>query len=125
MLVVVVDSAHQNATELPASVFREGAPAVAKAAAGRGRVQPVVRLVLGLGDYPLDLPAIGVDLLGGVERIRILRVDVVVAQVVGIDLVRVRALGEGPVPPGRVPSSTSWAYGEMPTEFVLPKRKNG
>lgn len=37
VLVVVVDSAHQNATELPASVFREGAPAVAKAAAGRGR----------------------------------------------------------------------------------------
>lgn len=86
-------------------------------------VQPVVRLVLGLGDHPLDFPAIGVDLLGGVERIRILRVDVVVAQIVGIDLVQVCALGEGPVPPGRVPSSTSRAYGEMPTEFVLPRSK--
>jgi len=81
-----------------------------------------VRLVLGLGDYPLDLPAIGVDLLGGVERIRILRVDVVVAQVVGVDLAQVCVLGVGPVPPGRAPSSTSRAYGEMPTEFVLPKK---
>ena len=72
----------------------------------------MVRLVLDLGEYPLDFPAIGVDLL-----------DVVVAQIVGIDLVQVCALGEGPVPPGRVPSSTSRAYGEMPTEFVLPRSK--
>ena len=83
-----------------------------------------MRLVLGLGDHPLDFPAIDIDLLRGVERIRILRVDVVVAQVVGVDLVQVCVLGEGPVPPGRVLSSTSRAYGEVPTEFVLPKRKN-